>query len=333
MATMEHPCHDRLGRLVGRSKMMQKIFSQIGRVAKVSAPVLILGESGTGKELVAQAIHELSPSRNSPFVPIDCGALVPSLIESELFGHVGGAFTGAFQSRNGLLETVGSGTAFFDEVGELPTELQTRLLRVIQERRFRPVGGTQEVPFKGRVIAATNCNLREAMKHGRFREDLYFRLNVVAIEIPPLRDRKDDISLLAQDFLTRLAKLEPNVQSEVPWKISPEALVRLQEFDWPGNVRELENCLERTVALKFGPIINVHDLEMDVSLNLPSAILQSSDTVMPLVALEREAIEAALTVTMGDKVAAARLLGIGKTTLYRKLHSYHHRENGSGKRV
>jgi two-component system response regulator HydG len=280
--------------------------------------VLIRGESGTGKELVARSVHETGPWRDKPFIPVDCGALAPTLIESELFGYVRGAFTGAVQSKKGLLQTAEGGTLFLDEVGELPFELQTRLLRAIQEKEFRPVGSTKPVPLEARILAATNRDLEEAIRAGTFRKELYFRLNVVTIMLPALRERKVDIPLLAEHVLQRLSQ---DGRRRMRWTLTSEALDRLLAYDWPGNVRELENCLERAVTLGSGPLIRPADLPSNILAPAPST-QEFPDSVIPLEEMERQAILRALAGAGGDKLLAAKLLGIGKTTLYRKLRKY-----------
>ncbi len=301
--------------LVGVSEKMKKIYRLISKVALQRHPVLVMGESGTGKELVARAIHTHGPWRGQPFVPVDCGALPPTLIESELFGHLKGAFTGAAQSRQGLLAAAGSGTVFLDEVGELPIELQSRLLRTLQEHEIRPLGSNERIRFEARIIAATNQDLEAGIKRGTFRKDLFFRLNVVSIKMPSLRDRKEDIPELVRHFLARFGSEKPVTQ------ISDEALGRLMSYDWPGNVRELENCIQRAVSLGSGTFIQMQDL--------PSAMLyqlarksSSRQDLTTLQALEQQAIRQALQATGGDRVRAAKLLGIGKTTIYRKLKEY-----------
>jgi DNA-binding NtrC family response regulator len=311
-----------LGRLVGQAQQMQQVFKLIQRVAPSRAPVLIRGESGTGKELVARSIHENGPWRDKPFVPVDCGALAPTLIESELFGYVRGAFTGAVRNKEGLLQTANGGTLFLDEVGELPVELQTRLLRAIQEKEFRPLGSTKRIPMDARILAATNRDLEEAIVHGSFRKELYFRLNVVTIMLAPLRERKVDIPLLADHILQRLAQSQRNASGRTRWTLTSEALDRLLAYDWPGNVRELENCLERAITLGSGPLIRIVDLPSNIQ--SPSALPPSRfpESVIPLDEMERQAILRALGSAGGDKMLAARLLGIGKTTLYRKLRKY-----------
>ena len=311
-----------LGRLVGQSQPMKQVFRLIQRVAPSRAPVLIRGESGTGKELVARSIHENGPWREKPFVPVDCGALAPTLIESELFGYMRGAFTGAVRNKEGLLQTANGGTLFLDEVGELPGELQTRLLRAIQEKEYRPLGSTKRVPLDARILAATNRDLEEAIRQGSFRKELYFRLNVVTIMLAPLRERKGDIPLLAEYILQRLVQSQGDGSSRKRWTLTSEALDRLLAYDWPGNVRELENCLERAVTLGSGPLIRPADLPSNIQLPPAPGPAGFPDSVIPLEEMEREAILRALSSAGGDKLLAARLLGIGKTTLYRKLRKY-----------
>jgi DNA-binding NtrC family response regulator len=301
--------------LVGTSERMKKIYRLVSKVAMQRHPVLIMGESGTGKELAARAIHTHGPWRDQPFVPVDCGALPPTLIESELFGHIKGAFTGAAQSRQGLLAAAGSGTVFLDEIGELPIELQSRLLRTLQEHEIRPLGSNERIKFEARIIAATNQDLEAAIKRGAFRKDLFFRINVVSIKMPSLRDRKEDVPSLVQHFLGRFGNEKTVAQ------VSDEALARMMSYDWPGNVRELENCIQRAVSLGSGAFIQMQDL--------PSAMLyhlarqsSSRQDLTSLQALEQQAIRQALQATGGDRVRAAKLLGIGKTTIYRKLKEY-----------
>ncbi len=308
------------GAFVGTSPRMQRVYKLIQKIAEHNYPVLILGESGTGKELVARSIHYSGPRKNKPFAPVDCSALVPTLIESELFGYVKGAFTGAQHSKQGLLETAGEGTIFLDEIGELPTELQAKLLRALQEHEIKPVGSNERIGIRARVIAATNRDLESAIRSGAFRQDLYFRLNVVQIKLPPLRERKADIPLLVSAFLEKFG--DPLRSTPV---ISEDAMRRIMAYDWPGNIRELENAIERAVALGSGPILHVGDLPSNLQYTV-SDLQTETDELVPLEMLERRAIFRALRETSGDKLAAARLLGIGKTTLYRKLKQY---ETGS----
>jgi DNA-binding NtrC family response regulator len=304
------------GGLIGVSVKMQRVYKLIEKVSQHNYPVLILGESGTGKEMVARSIHFAGLRQAKAFVPVDCSGLVPTLIESELFGYVKGAFTGAQHSRVGLLESADGGTVFLDEIGDLPVDLQAKLLRVLQEREIRPVGATDRVRIDVRVIAATNRDLEAAIRTGGFRQDLFFRLNVVQIKLPPLRDRRSDIPLLVSSFLEKFSDAQRPVRT-----ISEDAMRHMMSYDWPGNVRELENAIERAVALGSGPMLHVGDLPSN--LHYASAEkLPESDELLPLEELERRAIFRALRETSGDKLAAARLLGIGKTTLYRKLKQY-----------
>ena len=302
--------------LIGISPKMQRVYKMIGKVSQHTYPVLILGESGTGKELVARSVHFSGLRQQKPFVPVDCSGLVPTLIESELFGHTKGAFTGAQNARQGLLESAEGGTIFLDEIGELPVDLQSKLLRALQEREIRPVGATARVRINLRVIAATNRDLEAAIRTGSFRQDLYFRLNVVQIKLPPLRERRSDIPLLVASFLEKFS--DPQRPMRV---LSEDAMRRLISYDWPGNVRELENAIERAVALGSGPILHVGDLPSNLQ-SSSEETLPEADVLLPLEELERRAIMRALRETAGDKLAAARLLGIGKTTLYRKLKRY-----------
>jgi DNA-binding NtrC family response regulator len=304
------------GGLIGTSPKMQRVYRLIEKVSQHNYPVLILGESGTGKELVARSIHFSGARRSRPFVPVDCSALVATLIESELFGYVKGAFTGAMHSKQGLMEAAGNGTLFLDEIGDLPVDLQAKLLRALQEREIKPVGATERVAIEMRVIAATNRELESAVRHGQFRQDLFFRLNVVQIKLPPLRERKSDIHLLVSAFLDKFS-----VEHGQAFKMADDAMARLISYDWPGNVRELENCIERAVALSSGPILHVVDLPSNLQSG-SSERMPRSDELVPLEELERRAILRALKEAGGDKLAAARLLGIGKTTLYRKLKQY-----------
>ncbi len=305
------------GGLIGVSLRMQRVYKMIEKVSQHEYPVLILGESGTGKELVARSIHFLGARKNRPFAPVDCSALVPTLIESELFGYVKGAFTGAVQARQGLLEVAQGGTLFFDEIGDMPVDLQAKLLRALQEREVKPVGSTERRHIDVRIIAATNRDLETAIRTGNFRQDLYFRLNVVQIKLPPLRERKSDIPLLVTSFLEKFAN--PRGESR---SISEEAMRQLVAYDWPGNVRELENSIERAVALGSGPIVHVGDLPSNLQYPTTERAPEK-DELLPLEELERRAILRMLRETSGDNLAAARLLGIGKTTLYRKLKQYH----------
>ena len=308
--------HRDFGGLIGFSQKMQRVYKLIEKVSKHNYPVLVLGESGTGKELVARSIHYMGSRQNKPFVPVDCSALTPTLIESELFGYVKGAFTGAVQNKQGLLEAADSGSLFLDEIGDLPIDLQAKLLRALQEREVKPVGSTERVTISARVIAATNRDLEGAVRSGSFRQDLFFRLNVVQINLPPLRERKTDIPLLVNAFLEKFTQIGTCIHT-----ISSDAMARLIAYDWPGNVRELENAIERAVALSSGPILQIADLPSNLHFG-SSDRFPEKDEMMPLEELERRAILRALRESGGDKLAAARMLGIGKTTLYRKLKEY-----------
>lgn len=304
------------GSLIGMSAKMERVYKLIEKVSQHEYPVLVLGESGTGKELVARSIHFSGPRKDRPFVPVDCSALVPTLIESELFGYVKGAFTGALHAKQGLLEAANGGTLFLDEIGDMPVDLQAKLLRVLQEREVKPVGATERRAIDVRIIAATNRDLETAIRSGNFRQDLYFRLNVVQIKLPPLRERKSDIPLLVTYLLEKFSGVQGPVRT-----ISDDAMRRLMAYDWPGNVRELENAIERAVALSSGIILHVADLPSN--LQYPSSErAPQKDELLPWDELERRAILRTLRETGGDKLAAARMLGIGKTTLYRKLKQY-----------
>jgi DNA-binding NtrC family response regulator len=304
------------GGLIGLSPKMQKVYRVIEKVSQHSYPVLILGESGTGKELVARSAHFSGVRRNKPFIPVDCSSLVPTLIEAELFGYVKGAFTGALHTKQGLMEIAGSGTLFLDEIGDMPIDMQAKLLRALQEKEVRPVGSTDRVPLAARIIAATNRDLDAAVRQGTFRQDLFFRLNVVQIKLPPLRERKSDIPVLVNSFLEKFSEANGKART-----ISEDAMSRLMAYDWPGNVRELENAIERAIALGSGPILHAGDLPTSLQYGVGERPPQN-DELLPLEEMERRAILRALREAGGDKLAAARILGIGKTTLYRKLKQY-----------
>ena len=306
------------GKIIGRAPEMDKLYRIIGKAAKSAHPVLILGESGTGKEMVARAIHYSGPFRDKPFVPVDCGSLVPTLIESELFGYVKGAFTGANQAKNGLLAIAEGGTVFLDEVGELSIDLQAKLLRALQEREIRPVGSTKQVLINVRILAATNRDLEQAVGQGLFRRDLYFRLDVLSLRIPPLRERREDIPLLADALLARVSRVSGRKH-----ELSADAMKALRAYDWPGNVRELENCIERCCALNSGPVIGTADLPGSIrGAAAHPANGDAGGKIVPLFDLEKQAILRTIAQLQGDKLRAAKLLGIGKTTLYRKLKEY-----------
>jgi len=307
------------GSIVGRAPEMEKLYRIISKAANSGHPVLILGESGTGKEMVARSIHYSGPFRDKPFIPVDCGSLVPTLIESELFGYVKGAFTGANQAKDGLMAIAEGGTIFLDEVGELPVDLQAKMLRALQEKEIRPVGSTRRVPINVRILAATNRDLEQAVMQGAFRRDLYFRLNVLSLRIPPLRERREDIPLLIACFLERMARASKQEKF-----LSDEALKAMLAYDWPGNVRELENCLERTFAFTSGPLIHTTDLPREVA-KLPLHEPGNGNghgVIVPMAEMEKQTILRAIAELKGDKLQAARMLGIGKTTLYRKLKDY-----------
>ena len=305
------------GGIIGVSERMQRVYKVIQKVSQHEYPVLILGESGTGKELVARSIHFSGVRKEHAFAPVDCSALVPTLIESELFGHVKGAFTGAQHGKQGLLEAAHGGTLFLDEIGDMPVDLQAKLLRALQEHEVKPVGSNERRRIDVRIIAATNRDLEAAIRNGTFRQDLYFRLNVVQIKMPMLRERKSDIPLLVTAFLDKFSDPQRPVRT-----ISEDAMRRLIAYDWPGNVRELENAIERAVALGSGPIVHVGDLPSNLQYPTSERVPEK-DELLPLEELERRAILRTLRETAGDKLAAARILGIGKTTLYRKLKQYH----------
>jgi DNA-binding NtrC family response regulator len=344
--------------LVGQSPRMRQVAHLIDKLGKCRWPALLLGETGTGKEVVAREIHSLSPA--GPFVTIDCSSMVGPLMESELFGHVKGAFTGAASTKIGLIETANGGTALFDEIGELPLDLQAKLLRVLQEKEFRPVGSTTTRRSDFRIIAATNRDLAKEVEKGTFRRDLFFRLNVVNIRLAPLRERKEDIPALLNHFFVRVGG---------NYSLTAEAMEAILSYDWPGNVRELENCIQHMVAINSGPLLHVgdlpsnlqnhilqkksqyfraaaaaqpapdgdplapddlravadgsHTLQEEPPANGPqSGVAASNASVIPLAELERRAIMNALEYTNGDRAVAAHLLGIGRTTLYRKLKEY-----------
>ena len=304
--------------IVGSSAKIQDVLRMVSRLKDIRTPVLITGESGTGKELVARAIHFRGPLAPMPFIAVDCGALVPTLMESELFCHEKGAFTGALKSKAGLFESANGGTIFLDEIGELPLEMQAKLLRVLQEKEVRPVGSNEKKAVDVRVIAATNRDLEAAYRSGTFRKDLYFRLNVVTVHLPSLRERRSDIPQLVHSFLDRYAPGE-NVQ------VTPPAMKCFLQYEWPGNVRELENCIARAIALGNHRTIDVEDL--------PPAIRGPQDarpagedglglSTTALADLERITIVRVFEQAGGDKNVAGKMLGISRATLYRKLKRY-----------
>ena len=308
--------------IIGNSVGIQHVLRLISRLKDTRTPVLISGESGTGKELVARALHYRGTLAKRPFVAVDCGSLVPTLIESELFGYEKGAFTGALRSKQGLLQSADTGTIFLDEVGELPLEMQAKILRFLQEKEVRPVGSNQKVKVDVRIMAATNRDLETEYKKGTFRKDLYFRLNVVTIHLPPLRERRSDIPILANWFLERLA---PGRDASV----SGAAMKALLAYDWPGNVRELENCLERAVALGDQRLIDLSDLPPSIArAEAPEKAARfemsaSADpTTTDLEDIERATIQRVFVQVNGDKALAGKMLGISRATLYRKLKRY-----------
>ena len=306
--------------VVGASAKIQDVLRMVSRLKDTRTPVLITGESGTGKELIARAIHFRGALASRPFVAVDCGSLVPTLIESELFGHEKGAFTGAIRSKPGLFQTANSGTVFLDEIGELPPEMQAKLLRVLQEKEIRPVGSNQKLKVDVRVIAATNRDLEAEYRSGTFRKDLYFRLNVVTVHLPSLRERRPDIPMLVHWFLDRYAKGE-SVQ------VTSAAMKCMLQYDWPGNVRELENCIERAVALGDHRTIDVGDLPPAIVQASPyepadADISESTLSSTDLEDIERATIQRVFEQVNGDKVRAGKMLGISRATLYRKLKRY-----------
>jgi two-component system, NtrC family, response regulator AtoC len=307
----------RFENIVGHSEAMEKVYRLIEKMSGISSNVLIVGETGTGKELVARAIHYNSERSDRPFVAVNCGALTESLLESELFGHLKGAFTGAIANQEGFFRKADKGTLFLDEISEVSHGLQVKLLRAIQEREVIPVGSREPLRFDVRLIAATNRLLEDEVKKGTFREDLFYRINVITIPLPPLRDRKEDVPLLVNHFLQKYAQRlgKPSV------KILREAMQALVNYDWPGNVRELENMIERAVALCEGDLIERTDLP-DKLTQVKIAIRDLDEYEMTLDALEEQHIKKVLQKVNGDKVKASQILGINLSTLYRKLARY-----------
>lgn len=306
--------------LVGATPGMQKVFQLIEKVSKNRSTVLIEGESGTGKELIARAIHFNGPWAEKPFLPVDCSAIPANLVESELFGHEKGSFTGADYSKKGLFRLAEGGTVFLDEIGELPQDVQPKLLRALQEREVKPVGGSKYIPIDVRIIAATNQNLELAISGGRFREDLFYRLNVVQIVVPPLRERRDDIPLLIHHFIEKYRKRHEKSKIR---RVSPEALQVLMLYHWPGNVRELENIIERTFALEANEAIQISDLPDYLTQQVPKDVPSRGTVLRSLQEIEKEAIDRTLRAVNGDKNRAAKILNIDRTTLYRKIKRYH----------
>jgi two-component system response regulator PilR (NtrC family) len=317
----------RLDRILGVSPSMAAVFKLVRSVAPTGSTVLITGESGTGKELVARAIHTISPRRDAPFVSINCGALPENLLESELFGHMKGAFTDAHQNKKGLFEAAHRGTLFLDEAGETPPSMQVKLLRALQERKIRRVGGTDETEVDVRVIAATNRPLEGLVRERRFREDLFYRLSVIPIRIPPLRDRREDVPLLAEHFLRRFGK----EMGKTVTRISPEAMARLESYAWPGNVRELENVIERAVALETTPAIREERLPETLYPQQPPmedpGLQEGFSLDAHLRSIEASLLHKALQQSAGDRAVAARLLGISQRSLRYLIQK--HREAAS----
>jgi len=313
------------GSMIGSSAQMRKVYQVVEQAAPTSASVLIWGESGTGKELVAQTIHQISPRAQQPFVPINCAAIPETLLESEIFGHEKGAFTGASDRREGCFELADHGTLFLDEIAEMTPATQVKLLRVLQERKFRRLGGRQEQSVDVRVIAATNVNPAEAVKSGKLREDLYYRLNVFSIELPPLRQRKDDLPLLIQSFLAEFnARNNKSVSA-----LDPAAMRIMEQYGWPGNVREVRNVIERAVILSSGEFIEPK--------HLPPLVIGTSDPAKPTVSFEpgttveeaeRRLILMTLEHTRDNKTRAAEILGISLKTLHNKLNKLRGRVPG-----
>jgi two-component system response regulator AtoC len=315
----------RFDNLVGASEPMVEVLKQVRKVAPIKTTVLLSGESGTGKELVARALHELSPRASLPFVAVNCGAIPAELMESELFGHVKGAFTDASRNKKGLAVEADGGTLFLDEMGELPQQLQVKLLRFLQEEEVRPVGDTRSERVDVRVVAATARDLGAAVRAGQFREDLYYRLNVVGIRLPPLRERAGDIPALARHFLARYARLRPGEPIE---GISDEALAAMQGYRWPGNVRELEHAIERAAVLCEGPVIREEDLPEPVrggaTAALPAALLPEGTLSIKRAtrAVEEQLIRRALAQTNGNRTRAAELLELSYRALLYKIKEY-----------
>ena len=304
-----HSLHD----LIGKSSSMRKIFSFIEKIANSSGNVLLEGDTGTGKELIARAIHHSSIRKDQPFVAVNCAALPEGLLESELFGHVKGAFTDARSDKKGLFEEAANGTLLLDEIGEMDLGLQVKILRTLQERQIKPVGSNRAVPFNARLIAATNKKLREEVDAGRFREDLYYRLNIFKIEVPPLRERREDIPLLVNEFLHR------HEQNGMKAQVAREVMRFFLDYPWPGNIRELENTIERCVFLAEGGEITLGDLPQEMLAACQEQATFSFGRIKPLAELEMEYIQYVLDKCDGNKQKSAALLGINRKTIHRKL--------------
>lgn len=304
--------------LVGRSEKMQEVYRQLEKVARTDSTVIVYGESGTGKELVARAIHHRGRRRDKPFIALDCGALPETLLESELFGHVKGAFTGAFQARKGLFEVAEKGTLFLDEVATTTANIQMKLLRVLQERELRPVGGTGNIKVDVRIIAATNRDLEQAIREGTFREDLFYRLSVIPLHLPPLRERREDITLLVKHFVNKLSgKTGSN-----PKEISPEAMEFLCRYRWPGNIRELENVIERVLTLSSYDSISPDDLPKAIRDNSKADVFDNGSLREQVEKFERELILETLRVSQGNKYQAAKKLGVSRQDLQYKIKKH-----------
>lgn len=307
--------------IIGNSKEMAEVCDRLRQVADSRATVMVEGESGTGKELVAHAIHRLSPRSRAPFKAVHCAALTPSLLESELFGHEKGAFTGATERRKGRFESADGGTLFLDEIGEVDASIQVKILRVLEERRFERVGGNETIDVDVRVITATNRDLKKMVDRGEFREDLYYRLHVVPIQIPPLRERRGDIAILVDHFIKELGREDGR---EIDG-ITPDALDMLKKYGWPGNVRELRNMVEHMVVMSRGKRISVRDIPSEIKFGDPGGGKENDDS-LSLADTERRKIEEALRVCSDNRTAAAKRLGISRRTLHRKLNEYGLRE-------
>jgi two-component system response regulator HydG len=305
--------------MIGNSRPMERLQDLVKRVAGAEVSVLITGESGTGKELVARAIHARSPRRDGPFIAINCAAMPSALLESELFGHTRGAFTDAKANKTGLLVQASGGTVFLDEIGDMPAEMQAKLLRALQERSVRPVGGEREVPIDARIIAATNRDLEQDIEDGRFREDLFYRINVVHVPVPPLRSRSSDILVLAQHFITKAASRS----NRAVRGLSAAAAQKLQSYDWPGNIRELENAIERAVVLAQFDELTPNDFPDKITKYEAKVELPADDReILTVEEMERRHIVHVMNKVEGNKTRAAKLLGFDRRTLYRKLERY-----------
>lgn len=311
----------RFDNIIGTSQAMQQVFRRMRKITGTDSTILILGASGTGKELVARAIHYNSPRKNKPFVAINCGAIPADLLESELFGHMKGAFTSAFADKPGKLEAANGGTILLDEIGDMPQQLQMKLLRVLQEHEFERVGSSRKIHLDIRLISATNVDLQERIKTGQFREDLYYRLNVIPIHLPPLKDRRGDIPQLARFFIEKICKEMDRPQVS----IRNDAIQAMEAYSWPGNVREMENIIERTIALTDSMMIDCEDLPPDIGKKLPTALStpritgKGVDLNKVIANIEREMIQQAMELENGVKARAANLLMINRTTLVEKI--------------